>query len=801
MLANNYVVKLKVIITVAIVVAQLLHPLSYVFANDSGCSDVLVAFARGSGQPQGDDEDELKEKPQLVAFFNELEKREPSNINVEYDELIYDAAGDKRDFVEAEFSWFKFGEYRDSVSGGIYNLGMKLEKAVQDCPDQKIVLGGYSQGAHVIGNTLHKVSDKAASSIVYAGLFGDPKFKVDSWAARGSFTESKHGAVGGVLEARDEFPEEFKGKVDSWCSRGDGICENSWYRSIFKQENHNSTYQEYEIPLSVQAAAARLEHYFHGFNTETDIERYAQNEKLDLVIAVDAINFNGAKTNVANVKRFAEPILERAGKLSSDTKVGLVTYKSYLHNDFIYNKVPLTRDFAAIKSQLQFTSTFGKSSATYSGINESLYQDWRMDARKIILLVPYGIPLGKEEGSGLTINRVVSNARSQDVSIYPIIPAATALGIGGNARLKLYERLAEETNGIPFKLNRNITPNAGLMASGIVNAMQASPNVYHGAPYKSQPGEPLKFSVEGLHNPSSLNRHYRWKVIPHSRTDYFTEGPTAKHTYNDPYKGAAMVSARDGRRAVNTIMLPVDVGEDYVPFKPPPPPNDIKVDVLNRSSSQVRTALGTVAMVGSTQAQQGSQTVRLSWELPETGEDTAPASIYRIYKPNGDLLGIAGPEQASVTITDVPLDADLNLSMKTVSTAGNSEPESVSEVNEDYEEETDESDNGDSFGDNSVDNRRTSEGTQSSSEHPVIAEAQQQTTTTTSEPEAIEAEDALDVSPRKQDSYGENRESNDASVISKTLTPAAFYGLVTFALVVSVRVVTYVYKRKKTPTL
>jgi predicted esterase len=71
-----------------------------------------------------------------------------------------------------------------------------VEQALKQCPDTKVVLGGYSQGAMVVHNAAGKLS---AGQVVGAVTFGDP-FKTQ----------------------QPDNIENFK----TWCATGDPVCLN-----------------------------------------------------------------------------------------------------------------------------------------------------------------------------------------------------------------------------------------------------------------------------------------------------------------------------------------------------------------------------------------------------------------------------------------------------------------------------------------------------------------------------------------------------------------------------------------------
>jgi hypothetical protein len=123
--------------------------------------------------------------------------------------------------------------YTSSESRGVTNAEQELTTAVKNCPSQKEVLLGYSQGAEVsmdviagnaeTGGTVAPVSTSVSSHVVAIANFGDPGHVVgQSWdlgtATRaGLFTRSG---------AEDKLLTAFggSGKTAAWCDANDPYC-------------------------------------------------------------------------------------------------------------------------------------------------------------------------------------------------------------------------------------------------------------------------------------------------------------------------------------------------------------------------------------------------------------------------------------------------------------------------------------------------------------------------------------------------------------------------------------------------
>jgi Cutinase len=117
------------------------------------------------------------------------------------------------------------GAYHDSVVDGKKWLAQEVATIANDpnCPNNKIFLVGYSQGAQVTGDVYQAISqDKRDAGVVKhirgVALFGDPYFNhADHRVDRGNHEPG----LDGVLGTRPQF----SGPVMSYCHKYDPICQ------------------------------------------------------------------------------------------------------------------------------------------------------------------------------------------------------------------------------------------------------------------------------------------------------------------------------------------------------------------------------------------------------------------------------------------------------------------------------------------------------------------------------------------------------------------------------------------------
>ncbi|OMC46782.1 cutinase family protein [Mycobacterium sp. IS-1264] len=121
------------------------------YAVAAPCPDVEVVFARGTNEPPG-----VGGVGQ--AFVDSLRSR-VGGRSVGVYAVNYPATND---FV------------RSSLAGA-GDAGGHVQATVANCPNTRIVLGGYSQGAGVIDMTTDNLPPQAASHVAAVAVFGNPE--------------------------------------------------------------------------------------------------------------------------------------------------------------------------------------------------------------------------------------------------------------------------------------------------------------------------------------------------------------------------------------------------------------------------------------------------------------------------------------------------------------------------------------------------------------------------------------------------------------------------------------------------
>ncbi|KAL2385551.1 hypothetical protein RJZ90_001291 [Blastomyces dermatitidis] len=130
--------------------------------------------------------------------------------------------------------------YSVSLYRGIQALTGLLNTSASSCPETKIVLLGYSQGAHVIGNTLcggafaeqgidQRIADKVSAIIFMA----DPRHVPGKSFDVG--TSTRNGNIVQLLPRPDsESCDEFASRMRSYCDSGDPVCDSGFDREVHR---------------------------------------------------------------------------------------------------------------------------------------------------------------------------------------------------------------------------------------------------------------------------------------------------------------------------------------------------------------------------------------------------------------------------------------------------------------------------------------------------------------------------------------------------------------------------------------
>jgi acetylxylan esterase len=173
------------------------------------CADVHVITARGSTEPPGEGQTGA-----LVRQIVDSSEQNVSRAAVDYPATLTN--------------------YGQSSAEGVAALTTQLTDQVLACPDQKIVLTGFSQGAHVVldvlggggggglGAETAPIDPSIAENVTAVATFGDPRHVDDQ-----AFNLGTSDRDGLFPRSADQLRTlaGFAERIQAFCDSGDPFCD------------------------------------------------------------------------------------------------------------------------------------------------------------------------------------------------------------------------------------------------------------------------------------------------------------------------------------------------------------------------------------------------------------------------------------------------------------------------------------------------------------------------------------------------------------------------------------------------
>jgi len=176
-----------------------------VWSETATCPDVFFVGARGSGQDPGIG-------PELSDFYEQfLAKLEPAR---DIEAAVYPL-----DYPAADSRFGSTSQYTDSVSQGARALPVAVDMLLSRCQAARIVVAGYSQGAHVI--TMADHDSLAAANVDAVILLANPVFAPDDATGKAGDFNPDQGGIAGQVSINGALAE----RTIQLCLAGDPVCQ------------------------------------------------------------------------------------------------------------------------------------------------------------------------------------------------------------------------------------------------------------------------------------------------------------------------------------------------------------------------------------------------------------------------------------------------------------------------------------------------------------------------------------------------------------------------------------------------
>lgn len=194
------------------------------FASAAGCPDVEVTFARGTAEPPG-----------------------VGGVGQKFVDALRSQVGERTVGVYA-VNYTAADDWPPSASAGAGDANAHVQSMVANCPNTKLVLGGYSQGAMVID--LITIARASVAGFNAATLSADEAEHVAAVAVFGNPTDRY---LGGPIS---EISPWYGAKAIDLCADGDPICSPGALALPSHDEMFSAPHLSYEqSPMPGQAAA------------------------------------------------------------------------------------------------------------------------------------------------------------------------------------------------------------------------------------------------------------------------------------------------------------------------------------------------------------------------------------------------------------------------------------------------------------------------------------------------------------------------------------------------------------------
>ncbi len=593
---NNRYAKISFALFLACILC--LQSISHVFAENTQCKNLAVIFARGSGQNSGRLEKEAAyyesgvntSELQSIKFFEELDKKLPGltkefvslhDFAGKYNSYGYKAVPVMPSMVERpDHRNDAINLYYESVKDGADELAGYIKDKIAQCPDQEIILGGYSQGAQITGEALFKLTSQERSHIRYTAFYGDPKLNGHD----GSFVLNKgHWLRGnavritnGILGARENYvPADMKGRVGSWCDFADPICTGQSISYLadaqltpmrmladkFIDRTHSDIYQGKWIPMSANEIAATMSPQAFLDKSNNYVINYSENNRVnDIGLIIDT---SGSMASMQSYIRFNRDIIAQSLFKDSSTQVRYTKYANkytepaYYQENFAYTAGPLLVQWRDLSTLLMRYSVQSPTKTGYSPLYNGLHQ-------AVITQIDYGRNVPTTNKNFI----VITNAKPSPNYVYPnplmdknfvlrelleLDPVAVSFLVlpdpitGAIQDIPEYNEVAKATGGSVVTVNKPDDLGSGLQQ--LTKLVTSSPISIISSEYDGK--NTVMLSAGDSYDTNSYITKYKWDCNDDGIWDIEDVQPNASCEYIEDYKGLVVleVESFDGQNS------------------------------------------------------------------------------------------------------------------------------------------------------------------------------------------------------------------------------------------------------------
>jgi len=634
----------RLIITIAVIVIGInittLNTNVKAKSIDGKCTLTTAIFARGSGQG-------LKAK-ETETFYRQLQDRVGKD-RLNFYELGSESYGGNQypavnvsdlmngNAIGAKMSGGMKHDYGKSVDQGVAELNAYLTTRHHKCPKEFFILGGYSQGAQVVGQTLPDIPSNIKQKIVFTMLFGDPKLylpegegilppacfkkKLSTYRREIANCFVDNGALG----ARKPFlPDEDNVKTGLWCLGHDYVCGSSKF--AWDTDGHGK-YANTNGPIDdgVFEAAIRLNKAIQSTPQDGPIinDKRSNNNMgttgTDVVFVLDTTG--SMRPYIDQMKTFIRNYSSKIKEMNG--RVGLVVYRD-AGDEYTAKKLSdLQSDTTDLLAKLDSISVDGGGDTPEAALHASMVamneMKWQKGATKAMILLTDAGYHEPDKVDGSTVAAVVKRSLEIDpVNVYPVVEHHLASS---------YADVAQQTSGqVVVSGGENDTIGALTKAlTKIKNRPNAKLKI---GEYYADIGQEITFDASDSYVIDGKITKYEWDFDGDGKIDQTTTTPVTSHVYNEKFDGIMQVRMSADNDTVSNISAPVKVGiKPNRPVGPGAP--QVSAKIIERNGTKA--------------------TIRLNWQPVDN------LSSRWLIRLDDNNLGWAVGEQRQLDITDVDI--------------------------------------------------------------------------------------------------------------------------------------------------
>lgn len=531
------------------------------------CPEYLFIGVRGSGEPQESMGSVVQpEYDRLTGLLA------GTGVDLGAANAQYMASGFVRQYEvlgrRFRFADYESAAYSSSVAGGTGAvLGL-----VKRCKTSRLILSGYSQGAHAIMLALPAI-DKAR--VLAVTLFGNPMFHASGYPVSGDFAPDRNGLA--ALPVVDPYPDRLRGRFRDTCHAKDPVCQGfvrchhlplggRFCLPDFDFDRHRYGDEDVAASAALIARLIREDQAAKG----NDLPEPAPVSKgpVDVAIAMDT---TGSMDDVIDsVAESVQGMADQLASTQSDHRLALVAYRDGPPDcDDDYQALTVqdfVADVATFKTAVESLEADGgcdTDESVFTGAMQALGLAWRAGATKVLVMVGDAPGHDVDPVTDLTAEDVVARAQALPAAIY---------GLDAGSAYDTFDALAEPTGGavfdaddadqVPKAISEAIAsqasaPFAGAGGGGAAprrgaaRAAQAEPD--HSGPV----GAPILLSAAASYSPLGRALRYGWDFDSDGTVDEWSDDPVVAHIWPADFSGEVTLHVVDsaGQSAVTRVRV------------------------------------------------------------------------------------------------------------------------------------------------------------------------------------------------------------------------------------------------------